>query len=324
MKRVIIFAITLAMFFTACTKTGSIEPQANKPLNDLAGKNVNQISMESIVFTNTNLFPEGVVFDKFNNKFYVSSTTRGTIGIVDGKGNYSQFITDAALTGTTGLEIDESRKLLFACNSSAGSVGVYNINNGKQVAFIDLKTLLPGTPVFINDIAIDPKGNAYVTNSFAPVLYTIDKNFKASIFYQDAAFANPGFGFNGIEYGKQNGGFLLVAFSSKNQIVKLPVNNPAQYNVVQLNAPLAGPDGLLLSTNGKELDVVSNAGGGNGRVTTFTSIDKWQSGNVFNIFETGSVFPTTATTDGKSVFVLYAYLNRRATGQADYTIQQVR
>jgi hypothetical protein len=70
--------------------------------------------------------------------------------------------------------------------------------------------------------------------------------------------------------------------------------------------------------------VVNNAGGsGAGRVSSFTSNNKWLSASVTNSFTTGAVFPTTATTDGKKVYVLYAYLNRRGTGQTEYTIKEI-
>jgi sugar lactone lactonase YvrE len=208
-------------------------------------------------------------------------------------------------------------------NSSDGSVGIYDINSGQRVAFVDLKPLLPGAPVFINDIALDPQGNAYVTNSRTPVIYKISTDGTASIFYQDAAFATTGFGFNGIEYGNSDGGYLLVAYSAANQVIKFPVSDPSDYSIVSLDTTLAGPDGLLLSKNGQDLIVVNNAGGGNGKVISFSSQDMWESGTATTTVETGSVFPTTATTDGRNVYVLYAYLNKRATGQSVYTIKLI-
>ena len=324
MKKLSTIAFAAGLLLAACSKTSVTDDQFSPaPGNEVTNAAKQANPAQDLVFTQENLFPEGVVYDKFNNRFYVSSTTRGDIGIVGADGSYTPFITDPALIGTTGLEIDEARKLLYVSNSSAGSVGIYDINTGERVNFIDLKPLSPGARFFINDIALDPQGNAYVTNSRTPVIYKISVDGTASIFYQDAAFATTGFGFNGIEYGNQKGGFLLVAYSVNNQVVRFPIGNPAGYNIVALNAPLAGPDGLLLSKNGKDLIVVSNAGGGNGRVTTFTSNNKWESGVSVNNFETGAVFPTTATTTGKSVFVLYAYLNRRAVGQSVYTIKQV-
>jgi len=324
MKPISTFAIASCVLLAACTKTTT-----NKELNheqstiDESSTAGRKQAAQDINFTETNLFPEGVVYDKFNDRFYVSSTTRGNIGIVTTDGSYTAFITDPALTSTTGLEIDESRKLLFVSNSTDGSVGIYDINTGERVNFIDLKPLLPNVPMFLNDIALDAQGNAYVTNSRFPVIYKISRDGTASIFYQDAAFATTGFGFNGIEYGSNGGGYLLVAFSASNQVVKFPVSDPSAYNIVTLDVTLAGPDGLLLSKNGKDLVVVNNAGGGNGKVILFNSTNQWTSATTRSTFETGPVFPTTTTTNGKNVYVLYAYLNRRAVGQSAYTIKLI-
>jgi sugar lactone lactonase YvrE len=184
--------------------------------------------------------------------------------------------------------------------------------------------LLPGTPVFINDVALDNEGNAYATNSAAPVIYKITAKGEASIFFQDASLALPTgqFGFNGIEFG--NSGYLLVAYSSPKKILKLPVKNPAGYTTVNLNATLNGPDGLLLSNDGKQLIVVNNAGGSaEGSVQSFKSDNKWDNGTIDQTYSTGAVFPTTATSDGKNIFVLYAYLHLRATGQSAFVIQPI-
>ncbi|MEO5997496.1 MAG: hypothetical protein ABIN89_12225 [Chitinophagaceae bacterium] len=87
-------------------------------------------------------------------------------------------------------------------------------------------------------MVLDPEGNAYVTNSFSPVIYKLDRYGKASIFFQNAAFAtDPGeFGFNGIQNDER--GFLLVAHTSLDEIIKIPVRKPADYSVVQLDATL--------------------------------------------------------------------------------------
>lgn len=275
-----------------------------------------------INFTQSNLFPEGVVYDPFNQRFYVSSITRGDIGIVNAHGNYTPFITDEALTATTGLEVDKSRKRLLVSNSP-GQLGIYNLYSGTRLHLVDLAALLPGTPIFVNDVAVDKDGNAYVTNSFSPIIYKVDWQGDASVFFQNADFALPpgSFGFNGIEY--DNRGFLLVNFSARNQVVKIPVKNSNEYSIVTLNTALDGPDGLLLSKDGKQLIVVNNAGGAEGKVLSFTSNDEWKSGQLNSSFNTGMVFPTTATSNGKHVYVLYAYLHKLNTGQDKFTIQRV-
>ncbi len=323
MKRRILPLAALLLSIASCSKDEN-STLLQAPDENVAALKTSGVLPSSILFTETNLFPEGVVFDKFNNRFYVSSATRGDIGIVDASGNYEVFINDPALTATAGLEIDAARKFLYV-SDFPGSVGIYDLSSGERVMLVDLASLTPGGAVFINDIALDPQGNAYVTNSFAPIIYKISRDGTAGIFFQDPRFAlGPGeFGFNGIEYGTDHGGYLLVAYSAANQVIKIPIADTSAAAVVSLDDDLAGPDGLLLSKDGKQLIVVNNAGGGEGNVSSISTTDNWQSGIINSSFNTGAVFPTTVTSDGKDVFVLYAHLDRLGMGQSQFTIQKV-
>lgn len=313
-------SVAVMLLLTACTKEINDNHSLRSTIDSKPEKK--KVTTQPINFSEENLFPEGVVYEPFNDRFYVSSTTRGDIGIVSEDGTYTPFITDPTLIATTGLEIDKARKRLYVSNAPNG-VGAYDINSGDRIFYADLTALIPGAPVFINDIALDPQGNAYVTNSAYPAIYKITPNGDASIFFYDPALALPAgqFGFNGIEY--SNNGYLLVAYSAGNMVLKIPVREPGTYSNVMLDATLASPDGLLLSDNGRTLTVVNNAGGGEGTVLTFSSNNKFETATLVNSFNTGSVFPTTATTDGKNVFVLYSFLQLQATGHNDFTIQPI-
>lgn len=312
MKRTKLMVISILFLTVSCSK---FDIQKKEP--------------QSIKFTQSILYPEGVVYDPFNDYFLVSSITRGDVGKVTRDGIYTPFITDDALVSSIGLEIDKTRKRLLVVNSSMATglaqLAVYNSNTGIRLNLVNLSSLLPGAPHFANDVAVDPEGNAYVTDSFSPIIYKVDAQGNATIFFQDASFATAAgqIGFNGIEYHPD--GFLLVAFSSRNQVVKIPLNKSLAYSIVQLNAELNRPDGMLISKDGKQLIVVNNAGGAEGKVISFTSNNKWETGQVTDTYVTGPVFPTTATTDGKKVYTLYAYLHLRAMGgiQNTFIIQEV-
>ncbi len=288
---------------------------------------------EQINFTQERLYPEGVAFDKSNGRFLVTSLTRGTIGAVAYDGTYKPFIQDSALQATIGIKVDEARKrvLVAVSNPSLGNVaslGIYDLRTGGRLEFVNLLDAAGGPRNFANDITLDPQGNAYVTNSFSPIIYKVDREGNASVFFRDNRFATgPGeFGFNGIAY--HPGGYLVVAFSKENALYRIPVRDPGEYTKIALDAALQGPDGLLLSKDGRQLVVVNNAGGAEaGRVLSFESSDKWETGQLSGRFDTGPVFPTTATSDGKAIFVLYAYLNRlfnpSLTPQDTFTIRKV-
>lgn len=321
-KKTLLLLPVLCLLLSGCTRDIESDPT----MEDAKASAKIQEEPVTIHFSEPDLFPEGIAYDPFRHWFYVSSVTRGDIGIVTMDGTYNPFITDPTLTGTAGLELDKARKRLLVSNAEGG-IGAYDLATGTRIFYTDLSAVLPGADIFINDIVVDPQGNAYVTNSFSPVIYKVDPYGNATIFFEEEDFATgPGeFGFNGITYYQR--GYLLVAFNLSNQIVRIPVRDPESYSIVQLDAPLKGPDGLLLSKDGKTLIIGNNAADSdlNGQVLTFATSDAWVSGTLVSAFETGPVFPTTLTSDGQHVYVLYAYLHELLSGGSwsTFTIQEV-
>lgn len=305
------------------------------------GKDDKAIPAE-IRFTKEGLYPEGVSHDSTHERFLITSLRFGTIGQVGYDGTYTPFIQDDRLISTIGLKVDEVRKRVLVAVSDPGAgigttpetagqlaaLGIYDLMTGKRIHFVDLGTLKPGLSHFANDIALDSLGNAYVTDSFSPLIYKVDVEGNASVFFEEEAFATDSgeIGFNGIAYHPD--GYLLVAFSKTNKVYRIPVNNTADYQEVQLTAALIAPDGLLLSKDGQQLIVVNNAGGqAPGKVVSFTSNDTWATGMAKETFMTEPIFPTTATGHQREVFVLYAHLNKLFSGTqppvSKFTIRKV-
>ncbi len=306
-KKLTILFLAATIFFAGCKK------------DSLPGGPKGPQIPEQISFSEHDLFPEGLAYDPVHNWFYVSSAAFGTVGVVTTDGVWKPVVTDDKLTSTTGLKVDKAHNRLWVCNVEGG-IGAYDLNNGQRLFYTDLSTLLPGEPLFMNDEVIAPDGNAYVTSSAAPVIFKVDQNGNASVFFKDDAFAvNPDeFGFNGIQY--NTAGYLLVAHTALNQVIKIPVNNPSGYKAVQLDASLSFPDGILLSKDGKQLVVVSDD-----KVLSFISNDQWNNASLSTSFTTGPVFATSLTSDGKQVYVVYCHLDKLLSGQDqdDYTIQEV-
>lgn len=258
------------------------------------------------------------------------------------EGAYEPFIEDDDLVSTIGLKVDESRKRILVAVSDPGAgektspqtagklatLGIYNLITGSRIKFVNLGALRPEGGHFANDITLDQQGNAYITDSFSPIIYKVDVDGNASILFENAEFATaPGaFGFNGIVY--HPSGFLIAGFSRDRKLIKIPVNTPSAWSEIIPDTQLMGPDGLLLSKNGKELIVVNNAGGvAPGKVIAFSSENNWESATAGNTFTTDPVFPTTATAYKNQVFVVYAYLNRLFSGVqppvSEFAIQKV-
>lgn len=335
LKRSFLFMLLGSLILFSCSKD-HLERELDRLLHhhgDGKGK-----LPTTIDFTRTSLYPEGVAFDARNLRFFVSSLRFGTIGQVSPGGVYSPFITDERFVSTIGLESDAARQRLLVAVSDPGAgeksspatagklaaLGIYDLQAGSVIHFVDLAALRPEGRHFANDIALDPQGNAYVTDSFSPVIYKVDPEGNASVFVELPAFATvPGqFGFNGIVYHPH--GYLLVGHSQNKQIVRISLSNPEEYQVVQLDTPYQGPDGLLLSQDGIQLVVVDNQGG---QVLSFRSSDAWGSGTFVESYATGAVNPTSVTGYKGQVFVLYSYLSRLFAGNASpqsvFTIQRV-
>lgn len=299
----------------------------------LAGCNSDDLPIEfdapdSIAFVREGLYPEGIGYDRLKHCFLVSSLRFGTVGLVSEKGDYIPFIKDNALISTIGLRVDQNRNRVLVAVSDPGAgvrtsaktagklaaLGIYNLLTGERIAFVDLGSLRPDAGHFANDIALDDKGNSYVTDSFAPIIYKVDKAGNASVFFENDALSAPQgeFGLNGIVYHPD--GFLIVAKADEGALLKIPVGNPASFSQIDVPVEIPAPDGLLLRKDGK-LVVVGNAGGiAPGKVFLFETSNKWTTATISGEFTTPPVFPTTLTERGNDQYVLFAYLNRLFEG----------
>ncbi len=152
---------------------------------------------ERITVPQAALHPEGIQWDAANQRFVVSSRTQGRIGTVKDDSTYTLLADDPRLVSTIGLNLDASRNRLLAAVSDGGfnptrssaatlrklaALAIFNSNTGALLSYVDLGALRPGVNHFANDIAVDAQGNAYITDSFAPIIYKVDLQGTASVF----------------------------------------------------------------------------------------------------------------------------------------------
>ena len=267
--------------------------------------------------------PEGIQYDAINKRFIVSSRTKGVINTVRDDSTFTLLADDPRLISTIGVHLDASRNRVLVAVADNGAnaarsgpaatsttlrklaaVAIFNATSGALVNFVDLGGLRPGVNHFANDIAVDNDGNAYVTDSFAPIVYKVTVQGVASVFLENPQLSGgTGFGLNGIVYHPD--GYLLVAKTSTGTLYKVPIANPAGFTTVA-NAPglsLTGADGLLLA-DPQTLLVVS---GSQSTVYRLSSTDAWANVRAMGTFATGAVSATTITKRGNDAFVLYPY-----------------
>ncbi|MCY0976937.1 gluconolaconase [Chryseobacterium wangxinyae] len=269
-----------------------------------------------IDFTAPETYPEGVVYDSISNVYFVSSARLGSIGKVSAQGTYSPLINDPTFKSSYGLKVHPDGKRLFACIGDANYskftspdtrkkmsrlIGI-DILTGKKTDDIDLSKLVPGQH-FANDLVFDHQQNAYVTDSFANVIYKITPGGNASVFADSPLFKTEGIGLNGIVY--HPSGYLLTVSSGTGTIYKIELNNPKKISKVMTEQFFMNGDGLLLTSN-DTLVVVQN--GGSDKIYELTSKDNWSSAKLSasTLVADRFTYPSTATLVKDKIFVMNA------------------
>jgi sugar lactone lactonase YvrE len=266
-----------------------------------------------INFTAPATYPESITWSAHQHVFLVGSVKHGNVGKITPDGRYSVFIHDDRLVSTLGLLVDDKRNTLWVTNADPGpserssdatrgklaGIATYDATTGKPRAYYDLSALEPGAHL-ANDLALDADGNAYVTDSFAPLIYRIDTQGHASIFARDDRFnAGKGFNLNGIVMHPD--GYLLVDLTNSGQIFKIDIHDPRKVSEVKLPEALVGADGLNLR-DPQHLIVAQNAGVD--RTVELTSTDGWQTASIVRTQKSEASMPTASVTENGKVYVL--------------------
>ena len=268
------------------------------------------------------LHPEGIQYDEANKRFIVSSRTKGAIGTVRDDSTFAQLADDPRLISTIGANLDAGRNRVLVAVSDNGvnptrttaatlrkraALAIFNNTTGALLNYVDLAGLPAAATYpnhFANDIAVDAAGNAYVTDSNAPIIYKVDPQGVASVFLTSPQFdAGTAFGLNGLVYHPD--GYLIVAKANTGTLFKVPIANPTSFTAITNAAGLSltGADGLLL-TDPQTLLLVS---GSQSTVYRLSSTDAWANLRSTGTFATGVVSPTTITKRGSDAYVLYPY-----------------
>ncbi len=236
-------------------------------------------------------YPEGIAWNARAGAFLVSSLRGGQLGLVYPDGRYRRFSTGSGLITTSGMLVDAERNRVLVCNEDVGvslnstsgtrnrvaQVLEFNLDTGALQQTYDLSSLSRG-PTLANDLALDAQGNIYVTDSFQPQIYKIDRATRqvsilvrsARLMPADAPAAAQGTQpyLNGIVYHPD--GYLIAADYTRGLLWKVTLDNASAISEIRLPQRLKGPDGLRLK-NAHELVIVQSfpgrKGGMSGDVT---------------------------------------------------------
>lgn len=215
------------------------------------------------------MFPEGMAYDPKTKAFFVGSFYKGEIQRIQ-SGVVSEFITAGqdGLHSVVGMAVNPAKRLLWVCNSEAGasqsatpvttgksSIHVYDIDSKKLVKRIAFDEKVGH---FCNDIALDSRGDAYVTDSFSATIWKVSAaNYTLEAWVTDARFGGEGFNLNGVQL-TNDGKYLIVNKTNSGQLFRLTLSDRS-IQEVKLSRLIDGGDGLFFNS-ATELLVVEGFG----------------------------------------------------------------
>jgi hypothetical protein len=266
-----------------------------------------------------NVFPEGVTLRPGTDQFFVSSTGTGTIyrGTLAGP-RLKVFLPGGEDGRVVANGLRAGRDHLVVAGSVTGYVFVYDYR-GRLV-----RRFATGAGGLINDVALAPNGDAYVTDSGRGLLFRIPAKALAkrtSATRRIEPFLNAGktpigTSCNGIVAAGDR--YLLVVGLGSGVLARVDLKTKRVRAVDGVSLPLG--DGL--ARTGRTLYGVNSAS----RVTQLKLSRDWLRGSVVRQI-TSSTFhlPTTVQIAGRRLLVVNSQFDRRGMApELPFTLSAVR
>lgn len=284
-------------------------------------------TLRTYVLPGQAVFPEGVTV--LGGIFYATSTNGGAVYRGDLRDRRAEVFLPAGQRGRTfAVGIKATATRLVIAGGDTGLVSVYDRRTGESVAqFTNGAT--KSSPTFLNDVAIAPNGDAYVTDSFRPVLYRIPaaqlarkqagrqslpvfRNFTGTPLKYE-----PGFNVNGIA-ATSDARFLIVGQSNTGKLYRVRLRDKEVTQVDLGGARLTDNDGLVLLES-RVLYVVRNSVE---KVVEVRLAASYAGGQVVSVtgnrdFQT----PTTAAVAGDRLLIVNSQFN--GPGKPPFTLTSI-
>lgn len=289
----------------------------------LVGVNAKE-NTKSITIKDVAQNPEGIEYDKTDHTFLLSSLNAAPIVKVNLDGTYKPFTSGEKFPlSTAGLQIDYKRNRLLVAGFNGTEImdkdpktkgtaflRVYNLKTGKLEQSINLSSLSPEADAyFANDIAVDSEGNAYISDWYAKLVYKVDVEGKATVFWKNNTAMKGGP--NGLDFHKD--GYLLVSLINVNDkglyadygLVKIPANDASKASKVEIaDSKFSGFDGMVLNSKGNVVGITNNGTtpGGN-TLVELSSKNDWKSAEVVHAKGITASTTVALTEDDKNYII---------------------
>lgn len=341
MKKLFLFSLTSLLLLVSCKNQNETDKTLKLPKESLQ-KNTSVVFPSKINIEGIAQNPEGIAYNKKDQTFLLSSLNAGPIIKINLDGTYKPFTSGEPYPmSTAGLQIDAKRNRLLATafnglelfdndpnTKGISNLRIYNLETGKMEKDINLSSLVPNAPAYMaNDVTVDDKGNIYVTDWYAGVVYKIDTEGNNTVLWKNETGLKSGA--NGIDFHPD--GYLLVSLVSVNKqglydqygLVKIPLENPKNAKLVKIESGYTGFDGMVITEKGNVIGVTNNAKtpGGN-TLIELTSNDHWETAEALH---SKNIKPSTtvAVTPKGMNYIINQDFSPQAASSQNWTIEKI-
>lgn len=192
-------------------------------------------------------YPESISYRAATDSFFVSGAGDGSVQEIGPSGEAHYFLPPGGdgRTEAYGIKVDEAHGRLWLVDGKA--VFIYRLDSRALEKKITRAELRAATDSFLNDLALDGEGNAYVTDSRDPSLLVISgSGLSPHLRALPIPFAK-GYNLNGIVI---SGDSLFSVKTNDGSLWRIPLDEAKAATEVPLSAPVTHGDGLLLTPAG--------------------------------------------------------------------------
>lgn len=149
------------------------------PLAELTNaQNISAPASVAFTIEEKDLIPEGITYDPGTHQFFISSINKEKVITVNEQGIAKDFLKQGqdGILQTLGMKVDQMRRRLWVVSNKQGkensvsAVHIFNIESGELIK----KFILPNDTIHLfNDLTLTSTGDAYLTDSYSDVIYTV-------------------------------------------------------------------------------------------------------------------------------------------------------
>ncbi|MEV5958153.1 superoxide dismutase [Streptomyces sp. NPDC051987] len=256
-------------------------------------------------------YPEGIARQHGTPYFYVGSTTDGTIYRGDVHQPETKVFVPGGEDGRTsvaGMKTDPAGRLIVA-GGATGKVFVYDTRTRDLLHVFDTGR----TDGFLNDVALAPNGDVYISDSTHPALWRITAaQLKSKAVRQPLQVGadlshspidyNAGFNGNGLVV-TENGRYVLLSDYNDYAFYRIDIHTHAVVPIDLCGAQGVSGDGMLL--HGNTLYAVTEQDHPEGQISILKLSDDFTRARVVRtLHDHGMHSPSTAAFDGHDLLIV--------------------